>query len=92
MPPPGSPRPSGRSRRWPPFCPGRRAGLVRVPFPELDRRALVEWRLGMAQFAPFVASLDAHAQQALVEEAVAVLVEDATLVRSIVVVTWQKPG
>jgi SAM-dependent methyltransferase len=72
--------------------PGARAGLVRVPFPELDRRALVEWRLGMAQFAPFVASLDAHAQQALAEEAVALLVDDATLVRSIVVVTWQKPS
>jgi len=72
--------------------PGAGADLVRVPFPELDRRALVEWRLGMAQFAPFVASLDPLAQQALADEAVAALVDDVTLVRSIVVVTWQKPG
>ena len=74
-------------RRWPPFCPGRGPRLVRVPFPELDRRALVEWRLGMAQFAPFVASLDAHAPAGARRGCGRPLVDDTPLVRSIVVVT-----
>jgi SAM-dependent methyltransferase len=72
--------------------PGAHAERVRVPFPELDRHALVEWRLGMPHVAPFVSALDAASRQALADEAVALLVEDTTLVRSIVVVTWQKPG
>jgi len=51
--------------------PGARADVVRVAFPELDRHALVAWRLGMAYLAPFVASLDEPARAALIEEAVA---------------------
>jgi SAM-dependent methyltransferase len=72
--------------------PGARAEVVRVPFPELDRRALVEWRLGMAQFAPFVAELDARRQRELADDASAGLADDSPLVRSIVVISWQKPG
>jgi len=69
---------------------GARAEIVRIAFPELDARALVEWRLGMAQTAPFVQSLDDTERQDLIDEAVA-LVGDVPLVRSIVVLTWSKP-
>ena len=64
--------------------------MVRIAFPELDARSLVEWRLGMAQIAPFVQSLDDAERQTLIDEAVA-LVGDVPLVRSIVVLTWSKP-
>ncbi len=44
---------------------------LRVPFPDLGPAALVAWRLGLAQHAPFVASLGADEQEALVDDAVA---------------------
>jgi ubiquinone/menaquinone biosynthesis C-methylase UbiE len=71
--------------------PGAAAEVLRVGFPELDRSALVAWRLGMAHIAPFVATLPTSEREQLEHEAVAAL--DATpLVRSIVVVSWRKPG
>jgi ubiquinone/menaquinone biosynthesis C-methylase UbiE len=70
--------------------PGAGADVVRVAFPELGRRALVAWRLGMAQLAPFVATLAPLERAALIDEAVA-QVGDAPLVRSMVVLTWTKP-
>ena len=70
----------------------RAAGLdphvtnVRVPFPELDGVALVEWRLGLAQYAPFFAALPPDARQAVVEDAVTRLGDrPEPLVRSILV-------
>ena len=59
---------------------------VRVPFPELDAYALVEWRLGLAQHAPFFAALPPERQQAVVEDAVARLGDrPEPLVRSVLV-------
>lgn len=40
------------------------AELVRVPFPDLDAAALVAWRLGLAQHAPFVHALPTDADRA----------------------------
>jgi SAM-dependent methyltransferase len=61
---------------------------VRVPFEGLDAAALVAWRLGMAQTAPFVAGLSPVERAALVEDAVRRLgVEWPPLTRSILVVT-----
>jgi SAM-dependent methyltransferase len=71
--------------------PGAEAEVVDVPFPELGARELVEWRLGMAHLAPFVAALDPGDRLDLVESAVAALSPDTpTLVRSMVVLTWSK--
>ena len=54
---------------------------ARVPFPDLSGRDLVEWRLGMAQTAAFVA---AHDADALADRALALLPADAgPLVRSV---------
>ncbi len=62
-----------------------------MPFPELDPRDLVAWRLGMAHLAPFVATLDDQQRADLVEEATASLTPATpTLVRSMVVLTWSK--
>jgi SAM-dependent methyltransferase len=59
---------------------------VRVPFPHLGVEELVAWRLGMAQHAPFVASLAPGEQRALIRDAVArVGPEVPTLVRSILI-------
>jgi ubiquinone/menaquinone biosynthesis C-methylase UbiE len=72
--------------------PGAAAEVVDVAFPELEARQLVEWRLGMAHLAPFVATLDPGDRHALVEACVAALGADVpTLVRSMVVLTWSKP-
>jgi ubiquinone/menaquinone biosynthesis C-methylase UbiE len=71
--------------------PEARAGVVRVPLPEFDRHALVAWRLGMAQFAPFLATLERPEREALIDEAVA-QVGGEPLVRSMVVLTWTKPA
>ena len=61
---------------------------VDVPFPELDASALVAWRLGMADAAPFVADLPTSTRAALVDEAVARLGPRLPpLVRSILVLT-----
>lgn len=70
----------------------RAAGLeplvtnVRVAFPEVGSVALVEWRLGLAQHAPFVAGLPPAARQDVVDDAVARLGDrPEPLVRSILV-------
>lgn len=59
---------------------------VVVSFPELDARALVAWRLGMAQNASFIAGNSAEEREAIAAEAVARLGNDASpLERSILV-------
>jgi SAM-dependent methyltransferase len=57
---------------------------VRVSFPELGPDQLLAWRFGMAQLAPFVATLRADARAAMVRRA-RTLLDDEPLVRSIVV-------
>ena len=71
---------------------GVEATVVDVPFHELDRAQLVAWRLGMAHIAPFVASLSSDERADLTADALARVPTDTpSLVRSIVVVTWEKP-
>jgi SAM-dependent methyltransferase len=61
---------------------------VRVPFPDLDARDLVDWRLGMAQHAPFVAGLAPEERDALIADVLAGLGEDPPrLERSVVLLT-----
>ena len=58
---------------------------LQVAFPELDAEALVEWRLGMAAVAPFVATLTPVGRAALVADAIARLGPDAgPLTRSVI--------
>jgi ubiquinone/menaquinone biosynthesis C-methylase UbiE len=65
---------------------------VRVPFPELDRHALVEWRLGMAQHAGFVAALSPQDRDALVADAIRRLGDRGPVFeRSIIVVRAVRP-
>lgn len=65
---------------------------VRVTFPELDAAALVAWRLGMAQHAPFVTSLPETERVAVAETALARLGPDTgPLVRSILVMAAVRP-
>lgn len=60
---------------------------LRVPFPDLDAAALVAWRLGLAQHAPFVATLPAEEQQDLAGDAAARLGEGwPVLERSVILV------
>ena len=58
-----------------------RVAHVRVPFPDLESRDLVRWRLGMAQCAAFVASHDARAIEA---RALELLGDAGPLVRSVI--------
>lgn len=60
---------------------------VRVPFPELDAQALVAWRLGMAQHAPFLARLAPDDRAAVAADAIARLDGPTvpSLVRSILI-------
>jgi SAM-dependent methyltransferase len=60
------------------------ARLIRVAFPDLAPDQLLAWRFGMAQLAPFVATLSADAQADLYHRARARL-DDVELVRSIIV-------
>jgi ubiquinone/menaquinone biosynthesis C-methylase UbiE len=61
---------------------------VRVEFPDLAPRQWVEWRLGMAQHAPFVASLPEHELEQVVRDALRALGSDPpALVRSMMIVT-----
>lgn len=61
---------------------------VRVPFPDLTPVDLVHWRLGMAQVAPFVATLTPTARDALVADALDRLgPSPPALVRSMIVIT-----
>jgi SAM-dependent methyltransferase len=59
---------------------------MHVRFPELDSRALVAWRLGMAQLAPFIAALQPDEREAVTADALERLgTSPPELVRSIVV-------
>lgn len=59
----------------------------RVAVPDLSAADLVSWRLGMAQHAPFVATLSTDQRHGLQEEACAALGDDPVqLVRSVVIV------
>jgi ubiquinone/menaquinone biosynthesis C-methylase UbiE len=61
---------------------------VRVEFPDLARRQWVAWRLGMAQHAPFVASLTKHHREQAMRDALRALGNDPPpLVRSMMIVT-----
>lgn len=65
---------------------------VRVPFPELQARDLVAWRLGMAQLAPFVARLSPGEREAVAIDAVERLGPAVPeLVRSILVLRAVSP-
>jgi ubiquinone/menaquinone biosynthesis C-methylase UbiE len=65
--------------------------VVRVPFPELAPKDLVAWRLGLAQAAPFVATLTPDAHKAVVQRALALLgPTPPPLHRSIVVFSARK--
>ena len=65
---------------------------IKVSFPELDGRALVAWRLGMAQLAPFVAGLSPGEREAVATDALDRLGADPPeLVRSIVVMGAVRP-
>jgi SAM-dependent methyltransferase len=69
-----------------------RVHALRVPFPDLGPGDLVEWRLGLAQHAPFVAGLAPAARAAVVAEATALLGNrPPPLVRSMVVIEAVKP-
>ena len=60
---------------------------VRVEFPELGPDDLVAWRMGMAQMAPFVATLAPEEREALAIEARHALGKDPDLlVRSLIVI------
>jgi SAM-dependent methyltransferase len=64
---------------------------IRVPFPELDAGGLVAWRMGMAQHAPFVASLAVEERALVVAEAVARLGQGwPPLERSIILVCCRR--
>jgi SAM-dependent methyltransferase len=61
---------------------------IDVPFPELDADDLVAWRFGMAQIAPFVATLPAAALERLRARALELLGPDPELlVRRMIVLT-----
>ena len=60
---------------------------VHVAFPDLDGDDLVAWRMGLAQLAPFVATLPADERTAMAAEARGALGKDpAELERSLIVV------
>jgi demethylmenaquinone methyltransferase/2-methoxy-6-polyprenyl-1,4-benzoquinol methylase len=63
------------------------AELTRVPFPDLDATALVAWRLGLAQHAPFVEALPTDAERAALADDAAARLGDGwpPLVRSIII-------
>jgi SAM-dependent methyltransferase len=66
---------------------GARAVHLEVPFPDLEPADLVAWRLGMAQAAPFVATLDPAAQARLTPRALELLGTAPHLVRRVIVLT-----
>jgi SAM-dependent methyltransferase len=59
---------------------------LRVPFPDLDATALIAWRLGLAQHAPFFDALPSDADRAVVTEDAATRLGDSwpPLERSII--------
>lgn len=64
---------------------GPRAEAITVDFGDLGPAALVAWRLGMAQMAPFVRRLDPDARSHLVTRARALLGDAPPLTRRIIV-------
>ena len=71
---------------------GAEARRVRVDFADLAPEALIAWRMGMAQLAPFLSTLTAVERAEIASEARAWLGGDPPpLVRSMIVVTWTKP-
>ena len=60
---------------------------VRVPFPDVDAAALIAWRLGLAQHAPFFDSLPTDADRAAVAEDAAARLGDSwpPLERSVII-------
>jgi ubiquinone/menaquinone biosynthesis C-methylase UbiE len=68
---------------------GAIAAVVDVPIADVGPHELVDWRLGMAHVAPFLASLPPADRDRLRGEALLALPADVPpLVRSIVVVSW----
>jgi SAM-dependent methyltransferase len=67
----------------------RRAEVEEVahPFPDLTPLELIEWRMGMAQVAPFLSGLDDDARAAVATDALARLGDPPTLVRRMVALT-----
>lgn len=66
---------------------GATVAHVSVPFPDLDAGALVAWRLGMAQHAPFLAGLPPQEREVIAADARARLGSPVEpLVRSILVI------
>ena len=64
------------------------AEAITVPFPDLSPPDLVAWRLGMAQVAPFVASLSDAARRQLASRVLDLLGPDPEpLVRRIIILT-----
>jgi hypothetical protein len=61
------------------------AQTVTVDLPELTTAELVAWRLGMAQFAPFMAGLDAATRARVIATAERDLAGAPPLRRSIIV-------
>jgi ubiquinone/menaquinone biosynthesis C-methylase UbiE len=59
---------------------------VDVAFADLDAHDLVAWRLGMAQLAPFVATLPPPRQDELAQRAIELLGDAPALVRQMIVV------
>lgn len=70
---------------------GAAAVAVEVPFADLDAAALVDWRLGMAQTAPFVATLSVPDRAAVRADALVRLgPAPPPLVRSVIVLSWRR--
>lgn len=68
---------------------GVRVEQSRIPFPDLDSEQLVAWRFGMAQHAPFLATLPTARRARLLAEACDRLGAVPALVRSVVVLTFR---
>ena len=66
---------------------------VRVPFPDLDATALIAWRLGLAQHAPFFDALPTDADRSAVVEDAAARLGDSwpPLERSIIILRAVTP-
>ena len=72
---------------------GARAVRVDVAFHDLGPDDAVAWRFGMAQLAPFVASLAARERAALVADALDRLGPDCPpVVRPVIFLTWREGG
>lgn len=65
---------------------------VRVGFADLDRSDLVAWRMGLAQFALFVATLSENERAALVADALDRLGDAPALERSLIIVSGRAAG